>query len=271
MKGELPIHKPDLQIDFFYKLKEMKKKFFFQALRDSVKIIPISTIDKELSEYVRSESLSKVASFSLRGEVIFPVPCIILTNPHLIGYYRLFYGISRKEFYNKSFSKFSGLEDRGEISKKIEHEISPLCKSLISTGEIMVEALDSFSLESVSDLQLLTLGPQLRGGRNTSVGINAAELTFSIIKTIVEPYIVEIDELVHLILIKNKAHRLMEIKFSSDPDIVIVEKYEDRELPIVAIEIKGGRDYSNIHNRIGEAEKSHQKAKDLGFHYFWKI
>jgi hypothetical protein len=32
----------------------------------------------------------------------------------------------------------------------------------------------------------------------------------------------------------------------------------------VAVEIKGGKDYSNIHNRIGEAEKSHQKAKKEG-------
>jgi hypothetical protein len=34
---------------------------------------------------------------------------------------------------------------------------------------------------------------------------------------------------------------------------------------LAAIEIKGGRDYSNIHNRIGEAEKSHQKAEKQGY------
>ncbi len=41
--------------------------------------------------------------------------------------------------------------------------------------------------------------------------------------------------------------------------------------PIVSIEIKGGIDVSNIHNRIGEAEKSHQKAKARGFFEFWTI
>ena len=40
---------------------------------------------------------------------------------------------------------------------------------------------------------------------------------------------------------------------------------------IVAIEIKGGLDFSNIHNRIGEAEKSHQKAKQDGYTECWTI
>jgi len=39
----------------------------------------------------------------------------------------------------------------------------------------------------------------------------------------------------------------------------------------VAIEIKGGSDKSNAHNRAGEAEKSHQKAKQDGFRCFWTL
>jgi hypothetical protein len=62
------------------------------------------------------------------------------------------------------------------------------------------------------------------------------------------------------------------VEFASDPDICIRE-----ELPsgtfrnLVAIEIKGGRDISNIHNRIGEAEKSHQKARKEGFVECWTM
>jgi hypothetical protein len=37
------------------------------------------------------------------------------------------------------------------------------------------------------------------------------------------------------------------------------------------VEIKGGTDVSNIHNRLGEAEKSHQKARVRGFTEFWTI
>ena len=39
----------------------------------------------------------------------------------------------------------------------------------------------------------------------------------------------------------------------------------------IAIEVKGGKDFSNIHNRLGEAEKSHLKAKAEGFTDFWTI
>jgi hypothetical protein len=40
---------------------------------------------------------------------------------------------------------------------------------------------------------------------------------------------------------------------------------------IVAIEIKAGTDFSNIHNRLGEAEKSHQKARKAGYTECWTV
>ncbi|MFZ3113826.1 XcyI family restriction endonuclease [Methanothrix sp.] len=63
----------------------------------------------------------------------------------------------------------------------------------------------------------------------------------------------------------------MEIKLSNDPDISIIEYIGERIRPLVSIEIKGGRDASNSHNRLGVAEKSHQKAKNRGFFEFWTI
>ncbi len=43
------------------------------------------------------------------------------------------------------------------------------------------------------------------------------------------------------------------------------------EIPIIAIEIKGGEDASNAHNRAGEAEKSHLKAKIAGYRHRWTV
>ncbi|HFK2659888.1 TPA: XcyI family restriction endonuclease, partial [Escherichia coli] len=40
---------------------------------------------------------------------------------------------------------------------------------------------------------------------------------------------------------------------------------------VVAIEVKSGTDVSNIHNRIGEAEKSHQKARARGYTECWTV
>ncbi len=57
-----------------------------------------------------------------------------------------------------------------------------------------------------------------------------------------------------------------------DPDIVILEEMApNAKRNVIAIEVKAGKDFSNIHNRIGEAEKSHQKAKQAGFVECWTI
>ncbi len=71
--------------------------------------------------------------------------------------------------------------------------------------------------------------------------------------------------------IRNDSGRTVRIEFASDPDIVIIEKLPSGERGLISIEIKGGRDISNIHNRIGEAEKSHQKAKKKGYFEFMTI
>jgi len=62
------------------------------------------------------------------------------------------------------------------------------------------------------------------------------------------------------------------IRFASDPDIRIQEEMTPTRLRnIIAIEVKAGLDFSNIHNRIGEAEKSHQKAKADGYVERWTV
>ena len=69
----------------------------------------------------------------------------------------------------------------------------------------------------------------------------------------------------------NASKRKVVIAFSSDPDISIFEELANGSRNVVAIEIKGGGDASNIWNRLGEAEKSHQSAKQRGFVEFWTI
>jgi hypothetical protein len=58
---------------------------------------------------------------------------------------------------------------------------------------------------------------------------------------------------------------------SSDPEIRVQEDFEGKLRNILAIEIKGGSDISNAHNRAGEAEKSHRKAKKQDFRDYWTI
>lgn len=75
-----------------------------------------------------------------------------------------------------------------------------------------------------------------------------------------------------MIELTNAAGRRVFIQFASDPDIRIREKMTPNNLRnIIAIEVKAGIDISNIHNRIGEAEKSHQKAKADGYVERWTV
>ena len=265
-----PTIQPNLQISFYFRLQMVKELYLQDALKKTIGQLDIKTIDSELAEYVNQNKLKRVATFGLRGEVFFPVPCILEKNPFLIGYYRLLFGLSQKEFYNKGpFGRFKRLEDRGDITKLQKPHIPALCKSLVNTAEALVDGIDEISLQTIHELQLITLGPQLRGGANTSIGKDATQEIFSIIKNLVSPYIKDTTErTIHVI---NDSNRSVMIEFFSDPDVRITEKLKSGVRPLVSIEIKGGRDASNIHNRIGEAEKSHQKAKNRGFFEFWTI
>jgi hypothetical protein len=132
----------------------------------------------------------------------------------------------------------------------------------IGAGEVSAAILD--------DLTLLTLGPQLRGGANVKIGTAAIAAVFGVIKGIVSASITSSDA--SRISLKNAAGRAVLIEFASDPDIIIREALPSGGYRhVVAIEVKGGRDFSNVHNRIGEAEKSHQKARANKYTECWTV
>ena len=268
--SKFPVLEPNLQIEFYFRLQIINQQYLSHALGETIKELDILQIDRQLSEFVEPIYIKKVASFGLRGEIFFPVPYIIESNPKLLGYYRLLLGISQKAFYNKGpFGLFKGLEERGIISARAKTYVPDLCFSLIGTSQLMVSALDNLSLSIVRDLQLLTIGPQLRGSVNTDIGAFAADTIFELIKEIVYPYAINVTK--KEITIKNDSNRIVKLIFASDPDIRILETLATGSRSLVSIEIKGGRDASNIHNRLGEAEKSHRKAKENGFFEFWTI
>lgn len=261
---------PDLQIGFYFRLKSIKDLYFHEALSKAVSSLTISDIDLELKRYVTNDSLQKLATFSLRGETIFPLPILLKTNPFLLGYYRLLLGFSQKEFYTKGpFSAFKLMEEKGKISQNSLKNLEDLCKSLIVSCECFMKQMDEFNLSTISELQLLTVGPQFRGSLNNEYGQIATQKAFTVIKNLVKPYIVSSTPT--SIEIINNSNRTVQIRFSSDPDIEIIEQLNSSDRGLISIEIKGGRDYSNIHNRIGEAEKSHQKAKQRGYFEFMTI
>jgi hypothetical protein len=148
--------------------------------------------------------------------------------------------------------------------------LKPLCRSLIESSWILANGLPDLSQDTLNSLTLLTLGPQFRGSRNVNLGIEAIRTVFALIKAMVSDRI-QGEGPVYLEIV-SAAGRIYRIEVSPDPDIAIRQRLEDGSYRNrIAIEVKGGTDFSNIHNRLGEAEKSHQKAKGEGFTQFWTV
>lgn len=233
----------------------------------------MSILNRQLDENAPANDLQSLASRGIRGELLFPAPCLLEANPRLLGYYRLLMGYSQKEFYNKSrLGRFSSMEEKGVIAAKIEKEIPMLCRAFCERASELLGGIgiQRFSAALLDELALLTLGPQLRGSNNTKIGKVANEEVFCIIEQAVRHAVIsKTDSRLDL---ENASARRVSIAFSADPDISIVEAASQKSTRnIVAIEIKGGGDQSNIWNRLGEAEKSHQSAKQRGFVEFWTI
>lgn len=242
------------------------------ALLKTASRAEIEEINAQLGQLVSKRALQRTAGWGLRGEVLFAVPCMLTKNPRLLGYYRLLLGFSQKQFYGATtgFASFRAMEDKAQLGEKARAFLPELCKALCASAEQLVKGVDSLTNSNVHELTLLTLGPQLRGGALNLFGAKATEAVFELIKTIVAPAMLKADS--RSIEARNAAGRVVAIEFLSDPDICIREGLASgRYRNLVAIEIKGGKDISNIHNRLGEAEKSHQKARKQGFVECWTI
>jgi hypothetical protein len=263
---------PDLQITFHNRLQELRESFLLQALLHTVSTLDICEIDKQLSLFVSKSALQVTARWGLRGELLFPIPHVLAHRPQLLGYYRLLLGFSQKEFYGKQygFGPMKSMEQKGSVSSRQQTALPKLCKTLCRSSEYLINGVGKLSTNALHEMTLLTLGAQLRGGALNLFGAQATQRVFELIKTIVTPAITQSTP--RSIEIRNAAGRAVTVDFSNDPDICIREKLPSGNFRnLVAVEIKGGRDYSNIHNRIGEAEKSHQKARKEGFVECWTI
>ena len=263
----------NLQSSIASELEGIRKLFLQQALAKAVRELDLRNINAELDSLVPQNDLARLASLGIRGELLFAVPCLLRANPKLLGYYRLLPGFSQKEFYNKSkLARLEIMESKGELSAKLESELDELSKALVVRASEMANAIgfDRITKELLDDLTLLTLGPQLRGSRNTRIGKAANKAVFKIIQSIIGHVLSKSSDT--KLELCNASGRPVSIAFSADPDISITEEISTKTIKrIVAIEIKGGADKSNIWNRLGEAEKSHQSAKQCGFVEFWTI
>ena len=164
------------------------------------------------------------------------------------------------------------MEVKGTLTSRNKERLADLCESMVYSACALLDGIgtDRVSKELLDDLTLLTVGPQLRGGANVKKGVAGIIDVFEAIHSIVEHAATQSTQ--SKIQIVNAAGRKVSIEFAPDPDIVICEEMNTTSIrKLIAIEVKGGSDFSNIHNRVGEAEKSHQKAKSDGYVECWTV
>lgn len=271
---------PSTAIGLFQALLTARGLQLQPALDQAVQIVGVLTIDRELHRLVPPWSLTYLTRRHLRGERVFPVPSIIRHTPQLIGYYRMLLGISKKDFSQANklgYGPWANVEARNTIPIRLDPYVEDFCNALILPLVDLVEAtklLKPLDNQDLNDLALLTLGPTLQGGRNNMIGQQASKDVLDAFRGIVRPWVTfETDALMQFQIPGGAAY---ELAVGSDPDVrldelILVQGNAAIRRPIVAMEIKGGRDTSNAHNRAGEAEKSHIKAAERGYRHRWTI
>ncbi len=269
---EFPFLEPNLQVSLYARLQALRERYLIGALKKTVEAedFDLMPVDVELAQFADPKNLKRIASFGLRGEVFFPVPYVLGRNPFLLGYYRLLFGFSRKAFYDQGpFKRFDSLEDRGTVKDALKPQLPPLCASLSKSASMLVEWIDPVSIAIVNELQMLTLGAQFRGSGNVRVGQEAVDQFFNLLTVMLKPYKPTIKG--RKITLKNDSKLVCEVRCGSDPDVSVTQQLKSQTRKLVAIEIKGGSDVSNVWNRLGEAEKSHLSARQKGFNELWTV
>jgi hypothetical protein len=265
---------PARQVYIHALLAKSRATILHDAIRAAVQQIPPSTLSAEMQQYAPASGLSRLQGTSLRDEMIFATPCVLRSKPSALGYYRLLLGISQKRFYGNGtgLTCFKCMEERGIIRPGFDSALPDLCTELNLAMAGLLEELPCASLPiDMEQLPLMTLGAQADGSWRTRIGQNATEGVYQALKNVIKASGHQYLETAQSLTITNSANRQVTIALAPDPDMEIRELVNNTEFLKVAIEIKGGTDLSNAHNRAGEAEKSHQKAKLRSARDFWTI
>ena len=248
-----------------------RKKYFIDALSDTLGYLDPKRVKEQIAEYVPAEMQKLLAAAGLRDEYVFPLPAVIEAAPSLVGYYRLLLGAPQKSFYKGTTGMgfFKTMEELGTISDRQKARVPDFCRAMAEPLASLVCQIPNFTERDLRELPLLTFGSQLQGSNNTQIGKKAMQEIFVAITEILGKQISKKES--NRLTLRNAAGRTVFVTLSHDPDVSVLENFENEMHNKVAIEVKGGTDISNAHNRAGEAEKSHLKAKRKGFKDFWTI
>jgi hypothetical protein len=269
--GEFRPPGPSRQLAFHQLLVAARANILHEALLSSLAEIDPDELAADLKACAPVEGRQLLAKAGIRDELVFVTPAVLRNRPTLFGYYRLLLGISQKAFYrtDTGFSRFKALEHRNQLAPWHDDRLPEACRAMNDAlGRLIVQISPEVTRQDIDQLPLLTLGSQFQGSNNTSIGKQATEDVFIAIGEILRSSVVGEDQ--RSLSIVNASGRKVRVMLAADPDVAIEENFDGEWRLKVALEIKGGTDSSNAHNRAGEAEKSHQKVRSKA-RDFWTL
>lgn len=264
---------PVRQLYLHDKLVEARRTVLHEALLSALGLIDPDQLADEIKEFGPRAGRQALQAAGIRDDLIFATPGVLRARPSTLGYYRLLLGVSQKQFYrtDTGFGPFKSMEEKNLLSAAAAPRLPDLCRALNSALGELVTGLDGLTRQDIDQLPLLGLGAQFDGSWRNRIGQRATKDVFVTIVEIIKAAGIQYTEVENSLTLVNSSGRKVTVALAADPDVLITEEVGDGQAIIkVAIEIKGGTDQSNAHNRVGEAEKSHQKVKNDA-QDFWTV
>jgi len=272
MKFNIPNTERQTYIEVF--LRQARENCLHAVVAKTAREVAPKDLRRELVLHVPAEGLSFLQGTGIRDEEVYAVPCLLERNPRIVAFYRLLLGISQKQFYasKTGLSRFKVLEERSTVPAALKPCLGDFCCALNRAICQLFLNFPRLCLRSdIDQLPIMTLGAQADGSWRTQIGSSATQAVFASLKSIVKQTGSRFKETESSITVTNSSGRSVSLMLSADPDVVIREEFSNGSVYKTAIEIKGGKDRSNVHNRAGEAEKSHQKARQDGAGDCWTV
>lgn len=234
-----------------------RRTVLHEALLVALTSLDPNVISAELTQFAPAAARKQLAGAGIRDEEVFAVPSVLRAEPRLLGYYRLVLGVPQKQMYRSEtgIGPFQGMESKGLLPKPVTGRLDELCTALNrSIAELVTQLTPSMTRQDLDQLPVLVLGVQIDGSLRNKIGAIATEGVFEALIHIIEatttsPITRSKDG--RRMSFSNASGRTISVKLASDPDVVIEEAIGNETHFKVAIEIKGGADLSNAHNRAG--------------------
>ncbi|HLN26117.1 MAG TPA: XcyI family restriction endonuclease [Gemmataceae bacterium] len=271
-EASIPVPKASRQVQFHQLLVSARKTWLIDALSKALTRVDQRQLKSQLLKFVPADAQKILAAAGIRDEHVFPTPVLLEAAPALVGYYRLLLGLPQKIFYGggTGMGPFKNMEMKGTLREQTRALLPAFCKAMnAALADLVRQILPRVTARDISELPLLTLGSFFQGANNVKIGKQATLGVFLLLFELVQSHVSEHTD--RKITVRNAAGRIVTLSLGSDPDVSIEEDVSGKIRRKVALEIKGGTDQSNAHNRAGEAEKSHQKARDQGYRDFWTL